>query len=302
MPDTPTSTVDAWNLEIRVSLIVVSRQETCEARVMDGEVDFLACAGGMDCPGETFCGWTTHELGGKDPKKWTVLKMDLPEWGEAFAILVEPLGSSVQCPKVFSKPILPRSHLPYPKTIDWELPLLLIKLTAREWKYLIEGYKGRDWFVGIWTGVSPAPAHGGWGTTLGIPSLMVGKGSHSPDKFVLGPPEGRRPSSPLFDTPGEEESPHQVTSTLPGRKLFPTRSDVLIHSSKSGGSAQGRADGPALSFERLSPFIRWLQGLKTRTANLEDSLPHSFGLVRDELNEILGGAQRTLRAKPYLTS
>ncbi len=198
MPNTPTSTVNAWNMEIGVSLIVVSRQETCGAWVMDGEVDFLACAGGMDCLGGTSCGWTTHELGDKDAKKWTVLKMDLPEWGEAFAILVKPLGSLVQRPKVFLKPILPRSHLPYPKTIDWDLPLFSIKLKAREWKYLIERYKGRDCFVGIWTGVSPALAHGGWGMTLKIPSPMVGKGSYSPDEFVSGPPEGWRPSSPLF--------------------------------------------------------------------------------------------------------
>ncbi len=107
-----------------MSLIVVSRQETCGAWVTDGEVDFLACAGGMDCPGGMSCGWTTHKLGGKDAKKWTVLKMDPPERGEAFAILVKPSGSSVQRTKVFSKPVLPRSHLPYPKTIDWDLPLL----------------------------------------------------------------------------------------------------------------------------------------------------------------------------------
>jgi hypothetical protein len=52
MPNTPTSTVGAWNTEIQVSLVMVSRQETCGAQVTDGEVDVLACAGGMDCLGE----------------------------------------------------------------------------------------------------------------------------------------------------------------------------------------------------------------------------------------------------------
>ncbi len=117
-----------------------------------------------------------------------MLKIDLPEGGEAFATLVKPLGSSVQHPEVFSKPILSRSHLPYPKTIDWDLLLLSIRLKAREWKYLSEGYKGRDWFVGIWTGVSPAPAHGGQGMTLEIPSPMVEEGGYSPDEFVPGLP------------------------------------------------------------------------------------------------------------------
>ena len=45
MPDTPTSTADAWNAEVGVSLVVVSKHETCAARLRDGEVDFLACAG-----------------------------------------------------------------------------------------------------------------------------------------------------------------------------------------------------------------------------------------------------------------
>jgi hypothetical protein len=77
IPDTPVAMVDAWNAEVGVSLIVVSKSKNCGARVLDGKVDFLACAGAMDCPGGGGCGWTTHELGGKDTKNRTVVKMDL---------------------------------------------------------------------------------------------------------------------------------------------------------------------------------------------------------------------------------
>jgi len=59
MPDTPTSTVDAWNVEVGVSLVVVSKRETCAARLGDGEVDFLACAGPLDWPGGDFL-WLGH--------------------------------------------------------------------------------------------------------------------------------------------------------------------------------------------------------------------------------------------------
>ncbi len=53
MPDTPTEAVTAWNMEALVALVVVSKGEICGARVSDGEVDFLACAGTVDCPGGT---------------------------------------------------------------------------------------------------------------------------------------------------------------------------------------------------------------------------------------------------------
>ena len=122
MPDTPTSTVDAWNAEVGVSLVVVSKHETCAARLGDGEVDFLACAGPLDWPGGTFCGWATHELGGKDSKRCSVIKMDLPEKGSVFAIQVKPSGSLVVHPKVFSLPILREDQLPYPQSIDCPTP------------------------------------------------------------------------------------------------------------------------------------------------------------------------------------
>jgi hypothetical protein len=55
--DTPKATVDAWNLSDCVALLLVLKDEICAALVTDGEVDFLACAGALDCPGGTSCGW-----------------------------------------------------------------------------------------------------------------------------------------------------------------------------------------------------------------------------------------------------
>ena len=88
MPGTPMSTVDAWNADVGVSLIVVSKQATCGARVSEGDVDYLACAGPTERPGGAGCGFTTHELGGKDSLKRPVVKMAFPEAGDGFAILV----------------------------------------------------------------------------------------------------------------------------------------------------------------------------------------------------------------------
>ena len=132
MPDTPTSTVDAWNAEVRVSLVVVSKRETCAARLGNGEVDFLACAGPLDRLGGTSCGWATHELGGEDSKRRSVIKMDLPEKGSVFTIQVKAFGSLDVRPKVFSLPILCENQLPYPQSIDWALPLITFRFKARE--------------------------------------------------------------------------------------------------------------------------------------------------------------------------
>ena len=45
-----------------------------------------------------------------------------------------------------------------------------------------------------------------------------------------------------------------------------------------------RGDPPPV--ERLAPLYRRLDALETRASLLEDSLPTSFGLVRDELDEV----------------
>ncbi len=96
IPGTPTSTTDAWNADVGVSLVVVSN--TCGARVSEGEVDFVACKGPNERQGGSGCGFTTHELGGKDSLKRPVVKMVFPETGMGFAILVKPSGSLVKRP------------------------------------------------------------------------------------------------------------------------------------------------------------------------------------------------------------
>ncbi len=107
MPDTPTEAVTAWNADVMVALIVVSKAEICGARVGDEEADFLACAGPVDRPGGTSCGWATHETGGKDAKRRNILKMSLPDQGEVFAIPMNASRSLVKRPKIFSTPVLP---------------------------------------------------------------------------------------------------------------------------------------------------------------------------------------------------
>ena len=44
-PDTPQSTLSAWNANTKVELIVIKKSEICGARtVKEGKEDFLACA------------------------------------------------------------------------------------------------------------------------------------------------------------------------------------------------------------------------------------------------------------------
>ena len=40
IPGTPTLTIDAWNADVGVLLVVVSKSETCGAQVSEEEVDF----------------------------------------------------------------------------------------------------------------------------------------------------------------------------------------------------------------------------------------------------------------------
>ncbi len=101
--DTPKAMIDVWNAEDRLALVVVSSKLICEARFSDGEVDFLACAGSLNCPTASGCGWTTHVTGGRDSKGRPVIKMKLTEGRRrAFAITVKSLGSSVKRPKIYS--------------------------------------------------------------------------------------------------------------------------------------------------------------------------------------------------------
>ncbi len=112
--DTPVAKVEAWNAEMLVALRLVSDADICGARTADREVNFFACGVPLDRIGGTSCGWATHETGGKDGKWHNVLKMELPEkGGKAFVIPVKSSGSTVKHPKVFSRPTLPQTNLPY---------------------------------------------------------------------------------------------------------------------------------------------------------------------------------------------
>ncbi len=104
MPDMPTEAVTAWNADVMVALIAVSKAEICGAGVGDREVDFLACVGPVDHPGGTLCGWATHETGGKDAKRRNVLDMSLPDQGGVFAIPVNASRSLVKRPKISPLP------------------------------------------------------------------------------------------------------------------------------------------------------------------------------------------------------
>jgi hypothetical protein len=140
--DTPMAPVDVWNVTDRVALVLISSNEICDARVMDGKVDFFVCAGALDCPGGTSCGWMTNVMGGKDTKGHLVVKMDLPQGGgKVFAIPVKTLGSGVKRPKIFSLTTLPQVNLPYEVlTEGWNEALMTLKLHARDWKFFFEVY------------------------------------------------------------------------------------------------------------------------------------------------------------------
>jgi hypothetical protein len=107
MPDMPSEAVTAWNGGVTVALVAVSKAEICGARVGYGEIDFLVCAGPVDHPGGTLCGWATYKTGGKDAKRRNVLKMSLLDQGEVFAIPVNASRSLVKRLKIFSTPVLP---------------------------------------------------------------------------------------------------------------------------------------------------------------------------------------------------
>ncbi len=243
---------------------MVLKRETCGARVSDGEVNFLACTGMLERPGGGGCGWTMHELRGKDSKKRMVVKMDLPESGEAYAIFIKSSGSTIQCPKIFLLPILLKADHPYPKTIKWDLPLLSFKFKAREWKLFIEAYQVPCWFALVWACANePSPQERP--LSLEIPQYV----GHTLDH------ESRRSDQ-------DNELPPK---TLSGTQFFAARSNASVQSVRSGKEDLLPATShlPAV-YERLAPIIRQIQLLETRAVTLDDSLPCSFGLVRGEMN------------------
>ena len=262
MPDTLVATVDAWNAEVGVSLVVVSKIKTCGARVSGGDVDFLACAGDNERPGSGGCGWTTHELGGRDSNKKAVVKMVFPKRGDGYAILVKSSGGKIQRPKIFSLPILLKDDLPFPDTIEWDLPLLSFKFKAQEWKLFFEGYQGRAWFVDLWTRTNVIQ-----GQERLVPTDLLHSDRASQDDAMS---ERSGLEGPI---------PIEIPST--GAELFGPRSSVSGHSHRSREKSLEGASRLSDSNERLASFVRRIQSLESRAATLDSSLPRSFGLVRN---------------------
>ena len=177
-----TATVDAWNGMDWVTLRVVSSTEICGARMADGEVDFLACAGSLESPGALTCSWLTHATGGKDAKMRPVLKMKLPANGsKVYAIPVKSSGSGVKHPKIFSLTTLPLADVPYDVlTEGWDEALWTLKLHPRHWKFFIEVYRGASWLVELWLGTkSSAPGDNTLPPNLEIPSPRMGRGGYN---------------------------------------------------------------------------------------------------------------------------
>jgi len=111
----------------------------------------------------------------------------------------------------------------------------------------------------------------------------MGRGGYSPEEFQNRPPQGSRDTSPV-DVDQEQERGDTVPFIPEGTLLFPTRTDGLVHSSKSGGSQPGIPQ--ATPYERMGPVIRRILALENRITNLESSVPQSFSQVRWEFDDI----------------
>ena len=279
--DTPVAVVETWNSDVRVALVLVSKDEICGARVSDGEVDFHACAGALDREGGTSCGWSTHETDGKDAKGRKVLKMELPASGiRAFAIPVKSSGSTVKRPKIFSLPILPKDQLPYDVILPygWDETLLTLRLRAREWKFFIEAYGGRDWLIQLWerkTGtprgkVTPPPS-------VNIPSPRMGRGGFPSDDFEERP-DGEDDVLSLESPPRTQGGPSYFARG--GRN----RSAGSLGSSRA--SLDGSTGQDPSTAERVASISRRVTKLERIISDQEARLPASFLGVRDEFDLI----------------
>ena len=157
-----------------------------------------------------------------------------------------PSGSLVKRPKVFSLPILSRWSLPYPVTIDWDLPLTSFKFKAREWKFLIDEYKGASWFASLWMGVDPPrppPA-------LKIPSPQLGR-EFASSEFENRPDDDR---SRVSEPPEEEEVAGSPSLRGDGvASLFPPRSNASQRSSRSNRSVNSTVPPPPV--KQLAPVL-----------------------------------------------
>lgn len=286
--DTPVATVAAWNTEVQVALRLVAETDICGARTADGEVDFLACGAPLDRVGGTSCGWATHETGGMDGKRRSVLKMDLPKHGgKAFVIPVKSSGSAVKRPKVFSRPILPQADLPYEVLTDgWDEALKNLKLRAREWKYFLEAYSGASWLVQLWGGgTKGAIAPEAPPLSNVAPSPQMGPGGYDPQDFEDAPDADSPPSTP----PSRSSVQIGQGESIRRRSLFPppsgTRGEESVPSSRPSLS-EDRAGYFERSNERLDSLTSRVRNLEFGANQVDSTLASSFQEVRVELDDV----------------
>ena len=165
-PDTPQSTLSAWNGNIKVELIVIKKSEICGARmVKEGKEDFLACAVAKEA-----CEKFQHRGQKAD------YYIDLPlNDGEAFAIKVRSSSQSAK-PRVFSQPTLPYTAFPVAfRDAERVTMLTSLKLCARVWKVLLEAHGGYDWMMDL-ANERTGPVERKAPPPLNIPSPRVGEG------------------------------------------------------------------------------------------------------------------------------
>ncbi len=154
--------------------------------------------------------WGGRTARGVLSSRWTC-----PRKAAFFAIQVKPSGSSVVRSKVFLLPILHKNQLPYQQSIDWALPLTTFRFKAREWRFVIEGYKGLDWFAASWTGSTSSSQAGDCPPPLEIPFSTMAMSGYPLEDFVMAPQGGDHPPSPI-DDPREGGGSMRVSSPPPG--------------------------------------------------------------------------------------
>ena len=125
-------------------------------------------------------------LGGMMPRSILSSRWTYPRMGLLMQFLSSPLEVWCSSPRSSCCPFCSR-QLPYPQTIEWDIPLTSFKFKAREWKYPIEGYKGPDWFITLWNRVTPIPPGRNRPLTLNILSRRMESGGYAPEEFLAMP-------------------------------------------------------------------------------------------------------------------
>ena len=169
-PDTPGSTLSAWNSGSKVGVVVIKKTSVCGARtVTEGRSDFMACA-----LSPTACTTFTHK--GRDGSGKPTVYVNFPlNDSNVFAIRIRASSQSMSM-RVFSRPLLPFSLFPVEFRDEVRLRILTsLMFPPRVWKVLFEGHEGYDWMVdlGYARGRDPRPA------PVDIPSPRVGAGGVS---------------------------------------------------------------------------------------------------------------------------